>query len=247
VAKVLLFILLFLRRYRGREEDKFAGKRCIPFYVQLEDQMSTKWIIFDAMGVIFEVGDDTNDLLVPYIQKRNHMISAEKINEMYLKASLGKISSFDFWKELGFYSEYPEIEREYLDTCLIIDPDFLETARTLVKHYNLAILSNDVKEWSNYLRAKFDLNSLFKIVIISGEVGYRKPDKRIFNILLDRIKSSPSNCVFLDDREKNLLQASEMGIKTIRFYREESNDYFSADFEISSFVELVQASGRVFE
>ena len=208
--------------------------------------MSTKWIIFDAMGVIFEVGDDTNDLLVPYIQKRNDMISADKINEMYLKASMGKISSFDFWKELGFYSEYPEIEREYLDTCLTIDPDFIETARTLVKNYNLAILSNDVKEWSNYLRAKFDLNSLFKIVIISGEVGYRKPDKRIFNILLDRIQSSPSNCVFLDDREKNLLQASEMGIKTIRFYREESKDYFPADFEISSFVELVQASEKVF-
>lgn len=209
--------------------------------------MSTKWIIFDAMGVIFEVGDDTNDLLVPYIQKRNDMISAEKINEMYLKASLGNISSFDFWKELGFYSEYPEIEREYLDTCLTIDPDFIETARKLVKNYYLAILSNDVKEWSNYLRAKFDLNSLFKIIIISGEVGYRKPDKRIYNILLDKIQSSPSNCVFIDDRAKNLLPASEMGIKTIRFFRDESNDYFPADFEITSFLELAQASERVFE
>ena len=45
------------------------------------------------MGVIFEVGDDTNDLLVPYIQKRNNMIPREKINEMYTKASLGEILS----------------------------------------------------------------------------------------------------------------------------------------------------------
>jgi len=44
--------------------------------------MSTKWVILDVMGVIFEVGDDTNDLLVPYIQKMDKMISAEKINEM---------------------------------------------------------------------------------------------------------------------------------------------------------------------
>lgn len=43
--------------------------------------MSTKWIIFDAMGVIFEVGDDTNDLLVPYIQNKNNMISAETKHE----------------------------------------------------------------------------------------------------------------------------------------------------------------------
>jgi hypothetical protein len=32
---------------------------------------TAKWVILNAMGVIFEVGDDTNDLLVPHIQKRN--------------------------------------------------------------------------------------------------------------------------------------------------------------------------------
>ncbi|TFB08852.1 HAD family hydrolase [Candidatus Atribacteria bacterium MT.SAG.1] len=164
-----------------------------------------------------------------------------------MKASLGKISSFDFWNELGFCGEYPEIGRDYLDTCLRIDPEFVEIAKTLSKNYSLAILSNDVKEWSNYLRTKFDLNSLFKIIIIGGEVGYRKPNKRIYNILLDKIKSPPSDCVFVDDRLKNLHPGSEIGIKTIRFVREESNDDFSANFEISSFVELPQAIERVFE
>ncbi|VVB97505.1 Phosphoglycolate phosphatase [uncultured archaeon] len=218
---------------------------CIKDIATVAVKRNSKWIIFDVMGVIFEVGDITNDLLVPFIQKRNDTISAEKINEMYLRASLGEISSFDFWKELGFRSEYPEIEREYLDAYLTIDPDFIETARTLVKNYYLAMLSNDVKEWSAYLRAKFDLNSLFKIIIISGEVGYRKPDKRIYNILLERIQSSPSNCVFIDDRAKNLLAASEMGIKTIRFIREDG--YFPAGFEISSFAELPRVIERAFE
>ncbi len=61
---------------------------------------------FDVMGVIFEVGDDTNDLLVPYIQKIDSEISKEKINEVYIKASLGKISSRQFWCELGFVNGY---------------------------------------------------------------------------------------------------------------------------------------------
>ena len=209
--------------------------------------MSTKWVILDVMGVIFEVGDDTNDLLVPYIQKINDMISAEKINEMYLKASLGEISSFDFWNELGFGNKFPEIERDYLDTYLKIDSEFVEIAKTLAKNYSLAILSNDVKEWFNYLLTKFDLSRLFKIIIISGEVGYRKPDKRIYNILLDRIQSLSLDCVFVDDRSKNLRPGSEIGIKTIRFAREESNDDFSANFEISGFAELPQAIERLFE
>ena len=209
--------------------------------------MSIKWIIFDVMGVIFEVGDDTNDLLVPYIQKRKDMISTEKINEMYIKASLGEISSFDFWNEFGFGDQYPKIERDYLDTYLRIDPEFIEIAKKLAKNYSLAILSNDVKEWSNYLCLKFNLNRLFKVIIISGEAGYRKPDKRIYHILLDKIQSPLSNCVFVDDRAKNLRPASEAGVKTIRFAREESNDDFSADFEIGSFAELPQVIERVFK
>jgi putative hydrolase of the HAD superfamily len=209
--------------------------------------MSAKWVILDAMGVIFEVCDDVKDLLVPYIQKRNSGISMEKIKEMYLKASLGEISSFDFWSQLGFGIEYPEIEKNYLDTCLTVDPEFRKTAEKLAKNYSLAILSNDVKEWSNYLSVKFNLDKLFKVTIVSGEVGYRKPDKRIYNILLDRIQSTPSNCVFVDDRLKNLRTAFEIGIRTIRFARESSNDAFSADFEINSFTELPEAVKKVFE
>lgn len=209
--------------------------------------MSTKWVILDMMGVIFEVSDDVDDLLVPYIQKRNNLITAEKINKMYMEASLGRISSFSFWNELGLDSEYPEIERDYLDTCLRIDPEFMGVAEKLAKNYSLAILSNDVREWSNYLRAKFDLNGLFKLVIISGEVGYRKPDKRIYKILLNRIQSSPLDCVFVDDRSKNLLPASEIGIKTIKFAQEESKQDSSADFDIVSFTGLPQRIEMIFE
>jgi putative hydrolase of the HAD superfamily len=65
------------------------------------------------------------------------MVSADKINEMYLKASLGEISSFDFWNELGFDSEDPEIEREYLDRCLKIDPEFTGIAKKITRIYRM--------------------------------------------------------------------------------------------------------------
>lgn len=212
-----------------------------------EKDMGTQWIILDMMGVIFEVGDDVNDLLIPYVQKRNRAISAQEIYEMYLSASLGEISSFDFWNELGFSTKYPEIERDYLNSCLRIDPEFKGVAEKLTKDYSLAVLSNDMKEWSDYLRAKFELNELFKAIIISGEVGCRKPDKRIYNILLARIQAPPADCVLIDDSLKNLRSASEIGIKTIKFTREESSDTFSPDFQISCFAELPQAVKKVFE
>ena len=93
-------------------------------------------------------------------------------------------------------------------------------------------------DWSNFLRNKFNLNDIFNVVVISGEVGHRKPDKRIYHFLLDRIQVPPENCVFIDDKLENLSAASELGIKTIRFIRNASKIGFCSEFEISSFLEL---------
>lgn len=205
------------------------------------------WVVFDMMGVIFEVSDDVNDLLVPFIQRRDSSVGSEKINELYRKASLGEISSYDLWSQLGFESNYPDIEKDYLDSCLKLDPEFMNIARSLRESYSLAVLSNDVKEWSFYLRSKFGLDKLFKVVITSGEVGYRKPDREIYTGLLEQIHESPSCCILVDDRSKNLYVASQLGMKTIKFVRENSTDDASGDFETTSFSQLPEIVDRVFK
>ncbi len=120
------------------------------------------------MGVIFEVSDDVNDLLVPFIQGKDSSASSEKINKLYIKASLGEISPYDFWSQLGFESQYPDVEKDYLDSCLKLDSDFMNITRSLVGSYSLAVLSNDVNEWSSYFRSKFGLDELFKVAVIRG-------------------------------------------------------------------------------
>ncbi len=205
------------------------------------------WVIFDMMGVVCEVADDVNDLLVPYILRTDASATSKRINELYRKASLGKISSCDFWTKLGFETKYPKIERDYLDSCLRLDPYFMNIARSLKESYSLAVLSNDVKEWSSYLRNKFGLKELFKVVVISGEVGYRKPDREIYVLLLDRIHVSPSSCVLIDDQSKNLHTASQLGMKTIKFLREEGANDSSGNFEITSFSQLPETVDRLFK
>jgi len=200
--------------------------------------MSEKWVIFDAMGVIFKEGRDLHELLIPFVQKRKKNISSDLIQAIYRETSLGKLNSEEIWNRLGFANEYPEIEKEYLDTCLTIDPEFMEVAKDLKSKHSLALLSNDVKEWSSYLRKKFELNHLFSVIVISGDVGLRKPDSKIFKLILEKIKAPPENCVFIDDNLYNLNAASEFGIKTIRFVRSKVKTPFCSEFEISSFTEL---------
>jgi len=200
--------------------------------------MQEKWVIFDAMGVIFKEGHDLHELLIPFVQKRKNNISSDVIQAIYRETSLGKLTSEELWIRLGFNSEYPEIEKEYLDTCLTIDPEFMDIANELKREHSLALLSNDVKEWSSYLRNKFELNDLFSVIIISGDVGLRKPDRKIFQLILEKIKSPPENCIFIDDNLYNLNTASELGIKTIRFVRSKVKTPFCSEFEINSFTEL---------
>lgn len=200
--------------------------------------MRKKWVIFDAMGVIFEAGDDTNDLLVPYIRGINETITSAKINEVYMEASLGKITSSIFWNILGFKDNYRQIEIDYLNNCLTLDKAFHYVADKLKKTYNLALLSNDVSEWSSYIRQKHGLDKIFKEVVISGDVGFRKPSEDIYRKILDRTGCPAEDCAFIDDRYKNLIPAMNLGMKVIKFNRNAvfANEY--KGYEIKSLTQL---------
>jgi putative hydrolase of the HAD superfamily len=58
----------------------------------------------------------------------------------------------------------------------------------------------------------FDLHALADVVVISSEVGVRKPSRRIYAIACERLGVAPANCVMVDDIEHNLDGASRLGI-----------------------------------
>lgn len=71
-----------------------------------------------------------------------------------------------------------------------------------------ALLSNS---WGNeYLRDDWD--ALFDAVVISGEVGMRKPDAEIFDYTLRRLGRRPGEAVFVDDMEQNVRGAAAVGM-----------------------------------
>lgn len=157
----------------------------------------------------------------------------------YNRVSLGKISSKEFFRRL----EIPDIEDEYLDECLRIDPDFLDVAKDLRKKYVLSLFSNDVSEWSRYLRRKYELDRFFSKYIISGDVGLRKPDPRIYQRLLEKLSVLGEQCVFVDNSLKNLEPASKLGITTIHYRRGPSNYNYEPDYIVKDFIELKELLG----
>lgn len=74
--------------------------------------------------------------------------------------------------------------------------------------------------------------------IISGDVKCRKPDILIYQKAIQRMKADPSDCVFIDDRDKNLVPAINQGMNAIRFLREDINTKLDGVLTISNFLEL---------
>ncbi|MDI3563833.1 HAD-IA family hydrolase [Bradyrhizobium sp. Arg816] len=57
---------------------------------------------------------------------------------------------------------------------------------------------------------------LFDHVIESAKIGLRKPDPRIYKLMVETLKVDPKKCVYLDDLGVNLKPAREMGMTTIK-------------------------------
>ena len=57
---------------------------------------------------------------------------------------------------------------------------------------------------------------LFDHVIESAKIGLRKPDPRIYRMMVETLRVDPKNCVYLDDLGVNLKPAREMGMTTIK-------------------------------
>jgi putative hydrolase of the HAD superfamily len=57
---------------------------------------------------------------------------------------------------------------------------------------------------------------LFDHIIESAKIGLRKPDPRIYRMMVEALNVDPKHCVYLDDLGVNLKPAREMGMKTIK-------------------------------
>ncbi len=117
-----------------------------------------------------------------------------------------------------FFPMYGDIFTEIPATC--------ELLRRLHGRYPLYLLSDTNEIHFGYVRETVEVLRLFDQFIISYEVGIMKPDPRIYQEALRRSGLPASACVFVDDREANILGAERVGIRALRF---ESAERLAAD------------------
>jgi putative hydrolase of the HAD superfamily len=101
-----------------------------------------------------------------------------------------------------------------------VRPSMLEALRRISARYKTGCITNNVKSdkdadtWRN--RSVEEAMALFHHVIESSKVGVRKPDPRIYRMMIDALGVDARHCVYLDDLGINLKPAREMGMTTIK-------------------------------
>jgi epoxide hydrolase-like predicted phosphatase len=148
---------------------------------------------------------------------------ADTLIAQYKAARADGQTSEQFWTS---YSQKAHVELppdwvEYLEevrlTALTSNVEMMQLVKDLRKQgYRTAILANMSAHRATAIR-KRGLLDLFDPVLLSSELGYKKPNEAIFRALLSRLNIEPSSCIFIDDKPRNVIAAKALGIDAIVF------------------------------
>ena len=169
-----------------------------------------KAIIFDITGVLFPYQ--------PWVGPRPSHEELLKIKKIVIDIYDDKRISKDYLKERIFLTSLPTEELEAVYKSLaVIDEEVFELIKSLSKKYDIYSIANETEKWTDIRLALYDFGKYFKKIYISSEVGFRKPEKEIFNLFLNETGLSPNECLFIDDKNKNIKAAKDLGFEGFEY------------------------------
>jgi putative hydrolase of the HAD superfamily len=130
----------------------------------------------------------------------------------------GKISTHD---AINAISKRSSLKKEEIDHIFNLRADMLFPLDSNIKvlpglkkrGFKLYYLSNFPLDIFDEVRAGYYFFRYFDGGLISAEAKSSKPDKRIYEILIERYSLLPEECLFIDDLEANVISARTFGMK----------------------------------
>ncbi len=179
-----------------------------------------KAVIFDLGGVVV---DYTNhDYYIHIAEKAG--IDAEHVREVFEGRELdslerGKMNVKTFEERMAVKIGMEKKDVGWYDFFIKkakVNFDVQEIAGKLHDEYVTAFISNIDRSRYNYTRKMINLD-LFDYKFTSCYIGYRKPDRRIYEFAVKRMRIKYENAVFIDDMAENIDSAEKLGINGVMF------------------------------
>jgi len=140
--------------------------------------------------------------------------------DICIKFECGQISGEDYYKEIVEMCGLSIEQSEFFEAHTNIFTNITETfalIKRLKSKYKLGLLSNTcVWDFERGIKS-VEVFSLFDAVTLSFEVGVMKPNKKIYDDMLNKIKLQPQNCVYIDDIKEFTDAGNSLGFNAINY------------------------------
>lgn len=171
-------------------------------------------IIFDCYGVL--VTDALFHLLDPLFTK--DPTAHDRIRGVLGMADAGLLTSDEASEKIAAELDmtYDEYRRKTLEGE-VKDQQLLDYIENLRRRYKTGMLTNIPK---GNLARRFtsgELARYFDVTIASGEIGSAKPEAKAYEITAERLGVEPSECIFVDDRQRYIDGARAVGMHAVLY------------------------------
>ncbi|WP_230980829.1 HAD family hydrolase [Rossellomorea arthrocnemi] len=151
----------------------------------------------------------------------------------------------------SFFDEFPPVYQLtqiqdfwnlHFPQCFSISEHTVHLMKAIKEHMDIAIITNGTTHRQKAKIMNTRLHECFETIVISEEAELVKPDKRIFQLTLNKLQVQPGDALFVgDDLEKDIGGSQDAGLKGIWFNPSgmENDSDIKPDDEIQSLDELL--------
>ncbi|TFH36457.1 MAG: HAD family phosphatase [Anaerolineales bacterium] len=185
--------------------------------------MKIKAVIWDFGGVLVRTEDRSKRIL----WEQELQLEPGELDRLVFegetgrKAALGKAQAADIWQALGERFTLSDEDRRRLEQDFWagdhVDQEFISLIRRMRPRLKTGLLSNAWPDLRHAIESVWKIADAFDEIVISAEVGFAKPDPRMYQLILDRLGVDAPQAVFIDDFVRNIEAAKQLGFETIHF------------------------------
>ena len=174
-----------------------------------------KAIIFDWTEVI--ATDGLGDWLTKNFKEFD--IGKDNLDDL---VNRGEITHEEFLQKISkILGTTPEEIWQGTKKETFINWDLVKIIKNIKQKYKIGLLSNFLAPWLREIIGENNLWNIFDEYIISSEYKMLKPNRDIFQKMLEMLKMSAGEVIFIDDRQVNIDGAERIGIRSILFKNNE--------------------------
>lgn len=126
------------------------------------------------------------------------------------------------------------------NTKHVLYPETIEVLTKLQGRYKIGLITNGAPDLQWKKISGGNIKQYFNFIAISGEHGYAKPDKRLFDVILNGLKSSKERTIIIGDSLNTDIKGGlDYGLKTLWINRDgRKTGKIKPDYKLTSLVEI---------